>query len=167
MSVPLFDPMQVCRKCLGMWPLLVVLADKVGRGHGNGECPWVCLTLRPSVRSSISVQGLIRPWFQEVITINSFQICTHLLVECSELICFWVTLAQFWSSGPLPESMMTKIYYAMFGYTWTLCPTDAIWRQRSGSTLAQVMARFLQATSLCLHQCWLMISIGPVTFVWR
>ena len=45
---------------------------------------------------------------------------------------------------------------------WTcvnsLWPSDVIWRQRSGSTLAQVMACCLTAPSHYLNQCWLIIS---------
>ena len=37
----------------------------------------------------------------------------------------------------------------------TLWPSDAIWRHRSGSTLAQVMACCLTAPSHYLDQCWL------------
>ena len=37
-------------------------------------------------------------------------------------------------------------------------PSDAIWRHRSGSTLAQVMACCLTAPSHYLNQCWLIIS---------
>ena len=44
---------------------------------------------------------------------------------------------------------------------WTcfnsLRPSDAIWRQRSGSTLAQVMTCCLTAPSHYLNQCWLII----------
>ena len=40
----------------------------------------------------------------------------------------------------------------------SLWPSDAIWRQRSGSTLAQVMACCLMAPSHYLNQCWLIIS---------
>ena len=39
-----------------------------------------------------------------------------------------------------------------------MCPSDAIWCQRSGSTLAQVMACSLTAPSYYLNQCWLIIS---------
>ena len=39
----------------------------------------------------------------------------------------------------------------------SLWPSDAIWRQRSGSTLAQVMAWCLTAPSHYLNQCWLII----------
>ena len=56
----------------------------------------------------------------------------------------------------------TKFY----GTTWhsrdqwvnSLGPSDAIGRQRSGLTLAQVMACCLTAPSHYLHQCWLIIS---------
>ena len=40
----------------------------------------------------------------------------------------------------------------------SLGPSDAIWRHRSGSTLAQVMACCLTAPSHYLNQCWLIIS---------
>ena len=39
-----------------------------------------------------------------------------------------------------------------------LWPSDTIWRQRSGSTLAQAMACCLTAPSHYLNQCWLIIS---------
>ena len=40
----------------------------------------------------------------------------------------------------------------------SLWPSDTICRQRSGSTLAQVMACCLTAPSHYLNQCWLIIS---------
>ena len=40
----------------------------------------------------------------------------------------------------------------------SLRPSDAIWRHRSWSTLAQVMACCLTAPSHYLNQCWLIIS---------
>ena len=40
----------------------------------------------------------------------------------------------------------------------SLWPSDAIWRQRSGSTLVQIMACCLTAPSHYLNQCWLIIS---------
>ena len=39
----------------------------------------------------------------------------------------------------------------------TQWPSDTIWRHRSGSTLAQVMACCLTTPSHCLNQCWLII----------
>ena len=46
----------------------------------------------------------------------------------------------------------------------SLGPGDAIWRQRSGSTLAQAMACCLTAPSHYLNQCWLIIS-GVINFM--
>ena len=40
----------------------------------------------------------------------------------------------------------------------SLRPSDDIWRQRTGSTLAQVMAWCLTAPSHYLNQCWLIIT---------
>ena len=40
----------------------------------------------------------------------------------------------------------------------SLGPSDTIWRQKTGSTLAQVMACCLTAPSHYLNQCWLIIS---------
>ena len=40
----------------------------------------------------------------------------------------------------------------------SLGPSDTIWRQRSGSTLAQAMACCLTAPSHYLNQCWLILS---------
>ena len=40
----------------------------------------------------------------------------------------------------------------------SLWPSDAIWRQRSGSALAHVMDCCLTAPSHYLNQCWLIIS---------
>ena len=42
----------------------------------------------------------------------------------------------------------------------SLWPSDAIWRHRSGSTLAQVMACCLTAPSHYLNQCWLNSSVA-------
>ena len=43
-------------------------------------------------------------------------------------------------------------------YINSLWPSDVIWRQGSGSTLAQVMACCLTAPSHYMNQCWLIIS---------
>ena len=43
-------------------------------------------------------------------------------------------------------------------YLTPALPDEAIWRQRSGSTLAQVMACCLTASRHYLNQCWLIIT---------
>ena len=47
----------------------------------------------------------------------------------------------------------------LFNYAWinATSPGDVMWWQRSGSTLAQVMACCLTAPSHYLNQCWLVI----------
>ena len=50
------------------------------------------------------------------------------------------------------------IYHLWYLSLNSLGPSDAIWRQRSGSTLVQVMACCLTAPSHHLNQCWLIIS---------
>ena len=55
---------------------------------------------------------------------------------------------------------LTKHFLAVITprYFNSLWPSDAIWRSRSVSTLAQVMACCLTAPSHYLNQCWLIIS---------
>ena len=58
------------------------------------------------------------------------------------------------------ENMVYQMVTILSRRRWvnSLWPSDAIWRQRSGSTLAQVMACCLTAPSHYLNQCWLIIS---------
>ena len=58
------------------------------------------------------------------------------------------------------ENVILKMPTILFNPTNvnSLWPSDAIWWQRSGSTLAQVMACCLTAPSHYLNQCWLIIS---------
>ena len=95
------------------------------------------------------------------------------------------SVSAMWDSGSIhiclskfdPDKMATisqmllrmasmKIFLLRFQFHWnafpivylTLWPSDTIWRQRSGSILAQVMACCLTAPSHYLNQCWLIIS---------
>ena len=56
-----------------------------------------------------------------------------------------------------PWTWTLWLYYQCINSLW---PSDAIWRHRSGSTLAQVMACCLTAPSHYLNQCWLNISVA-------
>ena len=53
------------------------------------------------------------------------------------------------------HKVKTLVTIQTFNSLW---PCDTIWRQRSVSTLAQVMACCLTAPSHYLNQCWLVIS---------
>ena len=71
-------------------------------------------------------------------------ICVH--NTCIYVVIVHVTLvAKAWTTILAP-------------YLNSLWPSDTIWHQGSGSTLAQVMACCLTAPSHYLNQCWLIIS---------
>ena len=53
---------------------------------------------------------------------------------------------------------LVRILVVWFIFLNSLGLSDTIWRHKSGSTLAQVMACCLTAPSHCLNQCWLFIS---------
>ena len=65
-------------------------------------------------------------------------------------------------SNDPPLSVLTAVHHPCphKGIHWinSLWPSDAIWRYRAESTLAQVMACCLTASSHYLKQCWLIIT---------
>ena len=66
---------------------------------------------------------------------------------------------RYWDTAVLHQAMDTVSPIN------SLRPSDVIWRCRSGSTLAQVMACCLMAPSHYLNQSWLIISEVQVTFI--
>ena len=87
------------------------------------------------------------------------------------LICAW---ANSWSNNRYAGDLRSHrahydvtVMYPGIPPTRSLWPSDAIWRQRSGSTLAQVMSCCLTAPSHYLNQCWLIYQWGPKTFTWK
>ena len=59
----------------------------------------------------------------------------------------------------IPQVHKSLIHNMFRDYTLnSLSPSDVIWRHRTGSTKAQVMACCLTAPSHYLNQCWLLIS---------
>ena len=67
----------------------------------------------------------------------------------------WLPIAYF---CPIVSEMMADMSWRTCAFVNSLWPSDAIWRQGSGSALAQVMACCLTAPSHYLNQCWLIIS---------
>ena len=59
---------------------------------------------------------------------------------------------------PAALSLMRMCLSSILSPSISFWPSDAIWRQRSGSALTQVMACCLTAPSHYLNQCWLIIS---------
>ena len=106
---------------------------------------------------------------------NLFDTISWFLVKSPVFLPEISWFSKFWSgmSGngllpdgikPLPEPILTYqvfrgIHNVLGDYIfYSLWPSDAIWRHRSGSTLGQVMACCLTAPSHYLTQCWLIIS---------
>ena len=76
-------------------------------------------------------------------------ICCHSSAVFN-IILYWTTQLYIWKSVP---------QFATVGnHLNSLRPSDAIWRHRSGSTLAQVMACCLMEPSHYLNQYWLIIT---------
>ena len=69
--------------------------------------------------------------------------------------------------SPQKSKWCRKQFHGMTFHTVdNITHSAAIWRHKSGSTLAQVMACFLVAPSHYLNQCWLIHQLSPVTFIW-
>ena len=66
----------------------------------------------------------------------------------------WKDGGLYLKQGPTISEFICK-FIPFFNSLW---PSDTIWRHKSGSTLAQVMACCLAAPSHYLNQCWLIIS---------
>ena len=77
------------------------------------------------------------------------------------IVCFIVQeCIRFYYNKLLILLKCSKIFLSCSGRIIfnSLWPNDTIWQQRSGSTVAQVMACCLTASSHYLNQCWLIIS---------
>ena len=66
-------------------------------------------------------------------------------------VCKYNVWELFWN-GPL------RVFLHQIVTLNSFRPSDAMWRHRSGSTLAQVMACCLTTPSHYLNQCWVIIS---------
>ena len=85
-----------------------------------------------------------------------------------ELVCFqnnvlgfhiWFQNFRFIYTNLHPKQEYIQVYVQNFiTYINSLWPSDNIWRHKSGSILAQVIACCLTAPSHYLNQCWLIIS---------
>ena len=89
----------------------------------------------------------------------------ELMLQCF-VVSRWLILFQEWSlcPGSQPNQLRTRPNESATFHINSLWPSDAIWRPRSGSTLAQVMACCRTVSSHYLNQCW---QWGLVAFTWR
>ena len=127
------------------------------------------------------------PAFKDVINLVSKIVIPH-LDQNDRYCCVYYCTFVNWGPGEFINLLLLNLIYEMWKWTCifyhftslrslvqvvesflmdhkelflnSLWPSDAIWRHRSGSTLAQVMACCLTATSHYLNQCWLVIIKG-------
>ena len=84
-------------------------------------------------------------------------LCRHIASLCSNgSMCNPLLYIFSWSKVP-PFKVIHLFQIFSDGYRNASWPSDAIWRQWSWTTLAQVMACCLTAPSHYLNQCWLII----------
>ena len=79
--------------------------------------------------------------------------------SCKTTLREFVWLIQHWIWSREAKHAYNIFYFVQSTHPFnSLWSNDAIWRHRSVSTLAQVMACCLTAPSHYLNQCWLIIS---------
>ena len=107
------------------------------------------------VASNVAYFALVSP--QEVMHSNAVAVVSgrwHIAFSWRKMLVFW---CKFYWTFLLNMKLLMRFYLSLQQLN-SLWPSDAICRQRSGSTLAQVMAWCLTAPSHYLNQCWLIIS---------
>ena len=109
--------------------------------------------------------GITKPISTVLLFFSFFSIVkTHIRYWISCLYLTGITAAELrWYLSDMNVIRESHRYFCMienfaYGAINSLGPSDTIWRQRSGSTLAKVMAWCLMAPSHYLNQCWLIIS---------
>ena len=77
----------------------------------------------------------------------------------SWLVAWWHIVITSNNAGLLLRTYFNEVLFKIQKFSFnSLWLSDTIWRHKSGSTLAQVMACCLTAPSHYLNQCWLIIS---------
>ena len=124
---------------IGSGNVLVLISTSVGQdvwrhmaSLGRNELNWQC------TYSGLDIKHLV--YMAIVISIEKYILTARSITACYQYILF--------------NSYSTTLAPGIN----SLMPSDAIWRQRTGSTLAQVMACCLTAPSHYLNQCLLFIS---------
>ena len=99
---------------------------------------------------------------RKILTIVNMQWIQFFIELIFQIISTWVSSEQIfcikidvWVQICNKGSFRMYLRHIPCARRYPLWPSDAIWRQRSGSTLAQVVAWCLTAPSHYLNQCWL------------
>ena len=130
----------------------------IKHNHSRQTTIWIQMVVL-----EIKVYGL---WFYFLVTIESLVISDHWVMswwwtgnrpwlKLMMLMILAHSLAKVLHHIGWNSILRTDLFYGWFN---SFRPSDAIWRHRSGSTLAKVMACCLTAPSHYLNQCWLIIS---------
>ena len=83
----------------------------------------------------------------------------HLDASFLNIACLWHFVSS-WICGMIGcQKADSEPYGTYCNFLNSLWPSDAIWRHRSGSTLAQVTGCCLTAPSHYLNQCWLISKV--------
>ena len=133
---------------------------------------WFCHCCRPIpvLLVNIPLVTLLTP-----VIIKATRDCrVDIMIEASLIFCItWLLLTLILTLWDVYILISLVMYFMTMGHMsrirciitayflqhiFTLWPSDATWRQRSGSTLAQVIACCLTAPSHYLNQCWLIFS---------
>ena len=127
-----------------------------------------CIDLGPSV---ISLRPNCTVWYQRLWSSLTYTLeaLSHYLNQCS-LFVTWTPRNTFqwnvvWNSNSFRKKMHLKMLAMAAILIWPQCvnslwPSDTIWWHRTESTLVQVMAWCLMASSHYLKHCWIFISIS-------
>ena len=111
---------------------------------------WLWYLHHINIRESIMVAHDARSTQGFASSSEGMKLCLVISGECrDQSVTSSITGQSRWILYNQLKSLITAFNF--------LGPSDAIWRQRSGSTLAQVMACCLMAPSHYLNQCWLII----------
>ena len=150
--------------------------DKELQSHKTVGCNY-CQTSNISCTKSPNLNGSCR--FSSIVTImvaedlamqgarSSTAMVLLLMTLCQSTRSSAFTILTHYSIKFIVSNCYPNCYFTQidFKQKLTCClrvnslrPSDAIWQQRTGSTLAQVMACCLTAPSHYLNQCWLIIS---------
>ena len=130
----------------------VVLHHGAARIHCvcNGSVNW-----HPSLRWwTVTLWGLRCTWWLKLRVMALGQDCSIPIVNKMEIL--QSSMKQYLLT--VNQVISRLLILTLLTIINTLCPSDSIWRHRSESKLAQVMACCLTATSHYLHQCWLNIN---------
>ena len=159
MQLPLFS-----MKCLGI--LQSAVSEFV-----PSAIQWQCFAFIYKSRKGIKVSCMPCPGSNSEVY-SEWEVCSWLLLFTWRFVpdngghgFLFDATSRHWNHTACRRIALKQVWH-MFSSNIginSLWPSDAIWRQKSGSTLARVMACCLTAPRHYLNQCWLILS----TDQWR